>query len=651
MLDKEYLKIIEYYKANPKDIDAVRIYLFSRVYDIENIVEYIDYFKDCSISLNDIAGEAMAMMMYFWAYYKTDFELAHDYNTKALKLYHSLNDYTLISGYFDVLANEIIYNNYKGELYNCYKLLLESIALCDSHNLLNYHSIFTIIGVYFLCDIDLYDKARELLSDLKSNSKILSKPYYYVINNIETKILVYEGKYDLALNNALEQIKKNDEEKVLPSVIPYCNLLDVYSAMNDNKNAQKCYLHLLDDLKEEQTVINQSICLSFARYFKMIKDFEKAHEYYLKCFKSNIKSLGDKLSYINECVDIFDQQNDHENYLLALKEYNNILKQSVEILKDINNSNTLKVEEINNTRYKYAYLKVEEITHFVKELNIIEKIDELYSFFSNKLNSILKTVSSKLLLIDYDNELIEKINSLTPIKVIEEKIFTLRIADIYESNENSDNVAYIVRIINEKEDFLGYLILESGILSDVGELELIYIIRLINEILGPTIYRIIRYNSMFKKYNKDQLTGCYNRYGLDDVVSAYFASSDKPLTYIMIDIDDFKQINDMYGHQCGDNVLKSLVSILKDFFKDYVFRVGGEEFVALTTYSDKNKKMLDKLIKTISKSPVEYENKSVYYTVSIGASILKNSHIKMASLEADNKLYVSKNNGKNQFNM
>lgn len=55
MLDKEYLKIIEYYKANPKDIDAVRIYLFSRVYDIENIVEYIDYFKDCSISLNDIA--------------------------------------------------------------------------------------------------------------------------------------------------------------------------------------------------------------------------------------------------------------------------------------------------------------------------------------------------------------------------------------------------------------------------------------------------------------------------------------------------------------------------------------------------------------------------------------------------------------------
>lgn len=176
-------------------------------------------------------------------------------------------------------------------------------------------------------------------------------------------------------------------------------------------------------------------------------------------------------------------------------------------------------------------------------------------------------------------------------------------------------------------------------------------LRLLNEVLGSSIKHIIDYNNIYYKYNRDQLTNCYNRYGLDDVVSHHFSVSNTSLFYIMIDIDNFKAINDKYGHQSGDKVLISLVNILEKYFGENVFRVGGEEFVALLDASLNIEEILNNLLTSISFEKVNYDNNSINYTVSIGVSTIKDKHIRHASLEADNKLYLSKKNGKNQYNM
>lgn len=651
MINQDFLKLIENYKNNHQDVDLVRKYLLSNVYLLDNLNEYIAYFEDAALSINDSLGVAIAKMAYFWDLYMTDLELAHKYNEEALAIYKSMNNYEDLPGYLSVLNNELIYDNYTCRLASGYKILCEARPICKKQNNINYYTSFSLNGVYILCDIGLYDKAREILNELRVHSYLLSESNLGVIDNLETKIYIYEGKYDLALAKALAHIEWNNKKQVFPNTMSYRNLMAVYIAMKDKEHAYECYIKLLQYLKEENYVVNEEVYLEIARYFKLIGDKKHAYEYYLKCFKSYSSVLGHKTALISEALDSFKEMNDDANYLLALKALNDILKQNNFILRDLASENQSGRNDISSMRYKYAFLKLEDLTHFINELNLIESIDDLYDLFSNHVNKILNIVSSRIALIGFNDKLINKINSLEPLSIIDDKIFTLNIKDVLDNYKSSSDTLVIVKICNKNNDFLGYWVIETIKKSENEKLEFYYMLRLLNEVLGSSIKHIIDYNNIFYKYNRDQLTNCYNRYGLDDVVSHHFSISNTPLFYIMIDIDNFKVINDKYGHQSGDKVLISLVNVLEKYFGENVFRVGGEEFVALLDASLNIEEILNNLLSSISADKVNYENNLISYTVSIGVSMIRDKHIRHASLEADNKLYLSKKNGKNQYNM
>ena len=85
---------------------------------------------------------------------------------------------------------------------------------------------------------------------------------------------------------------------------------------------------------------------------------------------------------------------------------------------------------------------------------------------------------------------------------------------------------------------------------------------------------------------EDQLTGAYNRRGLDEMFAREkdrSAQSGQPLSMVLLDVDNFKQLNDHYGHLTGDQVLKHLVDTISANLRpnDIVARLGGEEFVLL----------------------------------------------------------------------
>lgn len=651
MINQSFIQLIENYKKNNKDVDLVRKYLLSNVYELDNLNEYIAYFEKNASSINDSLGIAIAKMAYFWDLYMTDLELAHKYNQEALEIYKSMPNYEDLPGYLSVLNNELIYDNYTCRLSDGHKILCEARPICKKQNNINYYTSFSLNSVYILCDIGLYDKAREVLNELRVHSYLLSESNLGVIDNLETKIYIYEGKYDLALDKALAHIEWNNKKQVFPNTMSYRNLMAVYIAMNDKEKAHECYIKLLQYLKEENYVVNEEVYLEIARYFKLIGNKEQAYEYYLKCFKSYSSVLGHKTALLSEALDSFKEMNDDANYLLALKDLNDILKQSNFILKDIASEKHSGNDDIFSMRYKYVFLKLEELTHFINELNLVESIDDLYDLFSNRVKKMLNSISSKLTLIGFNDKLIEKVNSLEPISVIDDKIFILKVDDILDNYKNICDILVVVKICNKNNDFLGYWIIETEKKSENEKLEFYYILKLLNEILGSSIKHIIDYNNIYCKYNRDQLTNCYNRYGLDDIVSHHFSISNTPLYYIMIDIDNFKAINDKYGHQSGDKVLISLVNILEKYFGENVFRIGGEEFVALAEDSLKLEETLNSLLTSISSDRVKYENNLISYTVSIGVSKINDKHIRHASLEADNKLYLSKKNGKNQYNI
>jgi len=88
------------------------------------------------------------------------------------------------------------------------------------------------------------------------------------------------------------------------------------------------------------------------------------------------------------------------------------------------------------------------------------------------------------------------------------------------------------------------------------------------------------------KASHDELTGAYNRAGYDLLLS----SMDLENTYmVLFDVDNFKQVNDTYGHEIGDEVLQKVVRVLKNHFRsdDYVCRIGGDEFVVFMAHTSR----------------------------------------------------------------
>lgn len=160
------------------------------------------------------------------------------------------------------------------------------------------------------------------------------------------------------------------------------------------------------------------------------------------------------------------------------------------------------------------------------------------------------------------------------------------------------------------------------------------------------VYQLIKDNLELQKISiVDPLTGLYNRRGLDELKSKVI-----PKIVIMCDVDDFKLVNDTYGHDKGDYVIQSIGKILKDNSResDYVCRLGGDEFLMIFTNCDYEfiQKRCQEIKDEIA-NKIELPNHKV--TISMGVMLNQDyKNINEAIKKADEALYISKNKGKNQ---
>lgn len=117
----------------------------------------------------------------------------------------------------------------------------------------------------------------------------------------------------------------------------------------------------------------------------------------------------------------------------------------------------------------------------------------------------------------------------------------------------------------------------------------------------------------------------------------------------MVDIDDFKKVNDIYGHLEGDNVLKIIGSTISNFTRkmDFSARYGGEELAIIIPKADREQAL--EAAERIRKKVAQLEFKGLYVTVSIGIDQANRNVTTPDKLihAADTALYEAKNNGKN----
>lgn len=161
----------------------------------------------------------------------------------------------------------------------------------------------------------------------------------------------------------------------------------------------------------------------------------------------------------------------------------------------------------------------------------------------------------------------------------------------------------------------------------------------------------------------DELTGIYNRRYINQALPTAISTcttNKKPLSVIFIDLDYFKEINDLYGHAAGDYLLLQLALDLQEHFShqiDWAARYGGDEFLLCLSDTDSKKarRLAEQIRTVIEKKTYAYNSHPIHITCSLGVYTVNHpdSHITYDSIlqEVDKHLYQAKKAGRNQVSV
>jgi diguanylate cyclase (GGDEF)-like protein/PAS domain S-box-containing protein len=170
---------------------------------------------------------------------------------------------------------------------------------------------------------------------------------------------------------------------------------------------------------------------------------------------------------------------------------------------------------------------------------------------------------------------------------------------------------------------------------------------------------VLKEKKLLEESLTDALTGLNNRRGFTENAGVALLSAmkqSKPMTLAMIDIDHFKKVNDTFGHEAGDLVLKALSDTFRGAFRttDIVGRLGGEEFVLLLadTKPEECRSKLERLRQKIERIEVRLpDERLIRFTTSIGLAEFLGPQDSLSDLlkRADQALYKAKSTGRNKI--
>jgi diguanylate cyclase (GGDEF)-like protein len=243
--------------------------------------------------------------------------------------------------------------------------------------------------------------------------------------------------------------------------------------------------------------------------------------------------------------------------------------------------------------------------------------------------------------------------------------FFIEMAYLYEEKKIDDSIfdsVFLVFISTLEENFIKWLqkkqmdpekralvIFTFGRINTLAIMLLKKTIKLIQEI--KHLYTSKKQISEIKEeLYIDPLTSAYNR----KFLNMFEEQLKIKYSYLLlIDLDYFKKINDTYGHQAGDRVLKELVKLLKNSLRqqDLILRYGGEEFLVFLNNETLDKAVIvaEKLRKLVERHTFWYEDRPIKVTISVGvAPLFQDKPFEESFKKADEALYRAKERGRNR---
>ncbi|NLK71444.1 MAG: diguanylate cyclase [Clostridiales bacterium] len=222
-----------------------------------------------------------------------------------------------------------------------------------------------------------------------------------------------------------------------------------------------------------------------------------------------------------------------------------------------------------------------------------------------------------------------------------------KLLEIFESKDNCE----LSLVIDGEERFFEIDVVMLGDNNDGNT-------RILKSIRDVTEERKIQQKLKFLA-TTDYLSGVYNRAEFMNLAKREFSRAKRnndELSLLIMDLDDFKKINDTFGHAAGDEMIREMGSIIKSSFRksDIAGRIGGEEFaVVLKNASlEEAKKVAEQFRETVNSRKVIYGKQEISVTVSIGVAAIRGNTDDIKSIEdifkkADDALYGAKAKGRN----
>jgi diguanylate cyclase (GGDEF)-like protein len=470
-------------------------------------------------------------------------------------------------------------------------------------------------------------KSGVIVEDCSEISNLITK----LDSNYQNLLKSYKVKttYELAIfliNNLNRQDPSKDKEFINEMMIYLKRALQVISMLPINNSKQIATKHIdflnpsstkdeIDSLKNEwmnfMTTYNDDIIqkVKLKANSKSNDIFQILSDVVEKLQKEpDFSALVDSIifsltpsyaSFMNDEVSILKKQLKEDPALITSKSFENELK----IL-------TKKRIKLDKDELKRKLVDIDKITEklSLKILNLLKT--------SNSSSEEIKTISKDLRNISIKNDNFE---------TVREKLITITVSLDKEINKFSEEI--------KKEDL------------EVKELR-------------KKVESLESQLSEVKKESKtDFLTSLLNKRALEDELNKreeYFNRFGSNYSIIFFDIDHFKNVNDTYGHDAGDVVLKSVGLLLKRYSReiDIIGRFGGEEFVAILPETDKKGALIfaDKINKVVKKAKFMYKNTRIDITISGGVSDRLEGESQENTIKiADNRVYLAKKGGRDMI--
>lgn len=354
-----------------------------------------------------------------------------------------------------------------------------------------------------------------------------------------------------------------------------------------------------------------------------------------------------------------DYKGQYYEEFLKLKEefetYKNFAENTIQMIKNKNMKLEKKLDSITNiveiSRYINSYLGYENLIPMINDM-IIGILGVTYSsiYIKEEDDFVIKATNiQEQNCYFWDEECYRDLLNGKPfIMNSKEPLFSKKI-----SKSGIHSLTGIPIYLREK--FIGYIVVEHE-LNNFFTNEHIKVISTIANQIAIVLENNDLYNKIREIAIRDPLLGIYNRkYFFDTIDSELDKSLKKVLAFVMMDLDDFKRINDAYGHQFGDEVLRSTSKIIEDNVgsEDLVARYGGEEiviFIKSLNSKEEIYKRIDKIRLKISENIVCCNNIKEKITASFGISYysVDSNEVNELINIADSRLYIAKNAGKNK---